>query len=348
MEFLLYPFSVDFLLPGNVTYADFRDTPQVKYVKKRHLAYMPLYGLALLLLRKLYEATVAKQLAKWAGVRDARKECGKNPLLEAAYKITRNPDDRQLDGYAKRLDMSVARIRRWFRRRRNRDRPSLVQKFGETSWRFLFYLISFSYGIATLWQTPWFWSPSKCWDGFPVQGMWDSTFYYYMLEGGFYMSLLFSLGTDNRRKDFWEQVVHHLATITLITFSYACNFIRVGSLVMAIHDVSDILLEFAKCALYAQKRQLADNLFTVFAVVFLLSRLVVFPRVVLYVTLVESLRVCTPYSGYYFFNFFLMVLQLLHVFWACTIVKMAWQVMRKGRVEKDDRSDEDEVSTDED
>lgn len=38
-------------------------------------------------------------------------------------------------------------------------------------------------------------------------------------------------------------LVHHLATILLITFSYTNNMIRAGTLVMCLHDASDIFLE---------------------------------------------------------------------------------------------------------
>lgn len=44
-------------------------------------------------------------------------------------------------------------------------------------------------------------------------------------------------------QDFFIMLVHHLATIFLITFSYANNMLRAGTLVMCVHDASDIFLE---------------------------------------------------------------------------------------------------------
>lgn len=46
-----------------------------------------------------------------------------------------------------------------------------------------------------------------------------------------------------RVQDFKEQVIHHTATLTLLAFSWISNYIRIGTIVMAIHDCSDIVLE---------------------------------------------------------------------------------------------------------
>lgn len=40
--------------------------------------------------------------------------------------------------------------------------------------------------------------------------------------------------------------IHHLATVGLISFSYVNNMVRVGSLVMCVHDASDFLLEVCR------------------------------------------------------------------------------------------------------
>lgn len=36
-----------------------------------------------------------------------------------------------------------------------------------------------------------------------------------------------------------EMILHHCVTILLIYFSWACNFVRVGTLVLVVHDVAD-------------------------------------------------------------------------------------------------------------
>ena len=44
-------------------------------------------------------------------------------------------------------------------------------------------------------------------------------------------------------KDFTEMIVHHIATITLMSMSWSANMVRVGTLVLCVHDAVDYILE---------------------------------------------------------------------------------------------------------
>ncbi|XP_067271402.1 ceramide synthase 4a isoform X2 [Pseudorasbora parva] len=103
----------------------------------------------------------------------------------------------------------------------------------------------------------------------------------------------------------------------------------------------------AKMFNYGGWRKTCDALFVVFAAVFLVTRLVVFPCRVIYTAVVDSLDVFLPYPGYYFLNGLLLVLQALHIFWAWLILRMVHKFVFVGKVERDERSDE-ESEADED
>lgn len=42
------------------------------------------------------------------------------------------PDGRRLEGLSKQLDWDVRKIQRWFRHRRNQDKPTILTKFCES------------------------------------------------------------------------------------------------------------------------------------------------------------------------------------------------------------------------
>uniref|UniRef100_A0A8C3BQP1 TLC domain-containing protein n=1 Tax=Cairina moschata TaxID=8855 RepID=A0A8C3BQP1_CAIMO len=204
------------------------------------------------------------------------------------------------------------KVERWFRRRRNTDRPSLSKKFCEAC-----HLFTLSDGYTTV-------------SFLLLQPLLPSLFWYYMLELSFYWSLVFTLPCDVKRKDFKEQIVHHAATIFLISFSYCANYIRIGTLVLVIHDASDCFLEPTKIFNYMKWKKTCDSLFMIFAAVFLISRLIIFPYTVLYNTYYYSMEIFQPFFGYYFVNALLITLQLLHIFWSCLIIHMVYKFILQG------------------
>ncbi|NWR56699.1 CERS4 synthase, partial [Bucorvus abyssinicus] len=340
----------EFWLPPGITWEDMRESEDIRYPQPRDLLLSIPFALLLVVIRCAFERAIALPLSSKLGVRDKqRPKAQPNPVLETFYSTRcKNPKEGELITLAKQCDLPVRKVERWFRHRRNTDRPSLSKKFCEACWRFTFYITAFLTGLAVLYDKPWLWDHRECWTGYPQQPLQPSLFWYYMLELSFYWSLVFTLPFDVKRKDFKEQIVHHAATIFLMSFSYCANYIRIGTLVMVIHDASDCFLEPTKIFNYMKWKKTCDSLFMIFSAVFLISRLVVFPYTVLYNTYYYSMEIFQPFFGYYFVNALLIILQLLHVFWSCLIIRMVYKFILQGTMEKDMRSDTEESDRDED
>ncbi|CAK6958049.1 ceramide synthase 2-like [Scomber scombrus] len=345
METLLneWLWQEEYWLPPGITWQDIEmKEDEGHFPVPRDLIYTLPLAFAFIAFRYVFERIIAIPLSRHLGVKDrVRIRAASVPKLETFYEQnSRQPSQNEVVSLGKKCGLSQKKIQTWFRHRRNQDRPSNTKKFCEASWRFVFYLVAFTAGLGSLIDTSWFWDHRECWRGYPKQPVAEVHRWYYILEMGFYLSLLLCVSVDVKRKDFKEQVIHHIATIFLIGFSYCSNYVRVGTLVMLLHDSSDILLESAKMLHYAEWTRTCDSLFVVFALVFLVTRLVVFPGRVVHTTLVVSLEFFQPFFGYYFFNALLLVLQALHIFWAYLILRMVYKFMFMGKVERDERSDE--------
>ncbi|GJQ10289.1 hypothetical protein GpartN1_g2080.t1 [Galdieria partita] len=219
--------------------------------------------------------------------------------------------------------------------------PIRRRKICENIFYTVFYIFSFWYGVVVITQERWTVDPREAiirefWTPFPAP---MSTLFrsYYLMEAGYYCGALLFLSFDTRRSDFMEFVIHHSSTIFLVFISYLFGYVRIGLYILCIHDASDILLYLAKVLYYV--RWNADiYVFSFFAVVFYLTRLVIYPRVVWSVA-VDSLRMVlekpsfnhwAAHWQFYLLHYFLclvalFVLQLLHCFWFSLILKMVYR-----------------------
>ncbi|XP_072346708.1 ceramide synthase 2-like [Scyliorhinus torazame] len=331
-------------LPYNLTWTDLEDRDGRVYAKAGDLYVTIPCAFIFMIIRYVFERSVATYFARVLGIREkVRLKVKPNPILEKSFAASsKHPNQTDIEGLAKKCSLTPRQVESWFRRRRNLDRPSVLKKFREACWRFTFYFLAFTVGLAVVVDKPWFYDLRETWKGFPIQTMLPSQYWYYMIELGFYWSLLFSVAFDVKRKDFKEQIIHHVATIILISFSWCTNYIRAGTLVMAVHDASDYFLESAKMFNYAGWKTTCNSLFILFAVAFIITRLIIFPFWIIRCTVFYPLELYPPFFGYYFFNGILVVLQLLHIFWAYLILRMALKFMT-GNIVEDERSDRDET-----
>lgn len=206
---------------------------------------------------------------------------------------------------------------------------ALVKKFSEGLWRFTFYLSLSIYGwFFVLWDKPYLRDTMHSLYHHPHHPVTTHEWWYYNIELGFYISLVITQFFDTKRKDFWQMFVHHLVTILLLVLSWACNFHRIGCLVIAIHDIGDIPLEAAKLAKYCEKQRLADLIFAVFTAVWIYTRCYLLPARVIYYTSYKALSIIPFFPAYYIFNGLLCLLQFLHIVWTYVIIKMVFDALQ--------------------
>jgi hypothetical protein len=162
-----------------------------------------------------------------------------------------------------------------------------VLRFRENAWFTTYYVFSAIVGLLVMSQSDWIFNVYNVYQGFPHTGSEVFLFReYYILGGAFYLQALYSLlFIDEKMKDFYEMVIHHIATISLIVLSLATCHHRIGSLVLLLHDIVDIFLYSAKGCHIVQHstfQTVANVLFAIFTVTFFALRLVYFPWMIGY------------------------------------------------------------------
>uniref|UniRef100_A0A6J0TDM5 Ceramide synthase 6 isoform X2 n=1 Tax=Pogona vitticeps TaxID=103695 RepID=A0A6J0TDM5_9SAUR len=337
-----------FWLPPNVTWADLKNTEEATFpqVEDLYLAFPLAFGI--FMIRMVFERFIAKPCALGLKVQaNGPQKAQPNAILEKVFTaITKHPDEKRLEGLSKQLDWDVRSIQRWFRQRRNQEKPSTLRKFCESSWRFTFYLYVFTYGLRLMKKSPWLWNTTHCWVGYPYQPLTPEIHYYYIVELSYYWSVMFSQFIDIKRKDFGIMFTHHITTVILIALSYTINFIRVGTLTICLHDGADVVLEAAKMANYCKFQRLSDFLFFVFAAFFIVSRLGLYPLWVLNTVMFELPEILGGFPALSIFITLLLVLQVLHCLWSYLIVKATYRAISKGKA-RDNRSDVESSSDEE-
>ncbi|XP_061722373.1 ceramide synthase 6-like isoform X1 [Cydia pomonella] len=358
----------DVWLPPNTTWEDLAPGPDkpVVYNDHRHLLYPLPLAVVLIILRHLLEKYWFAPFGKSLGIKNTRpKKAPSNPKLELAYQTSPKIKHKQfflskdeICALAKQLDMSERQVERWWRLRRSQDKPSTLVKFCENAWRCTFYLYNFSFGLFILWDKDWLWEIDNCYIGYPHQGLTTDVWWYYMISSAFYWSLSMSQFWDVRRKDFWQMFVHHLATIMLLSFSWVCNLHRIGTLVLLSHDCADIFLEqatiatrlwrrrtfAAKATKYAGYQRFCDCVFAVFTVLWIVTRLGIFPFYIIWSTSIRAPMLVPMFPAYYIFNSLLCLLLALHMVWTWLILQVAYKTIKAGQMEGDIRSSSSDIS----
>uniref|UniRef100_A0A673JRB0 Ceramide synthase 2b n=1 Tax=Sinocyclocheilus rhinocerous TaxID=307959 RepID=A0A673JRB0_9TELE len=303
--------------PEGLGWADLEDRDGRVFAKARDLwAVLPI-AVLFLVIRQVFERSVTDY----------------NYIYFVMYRVFAL--QRSVEKLCKQTGWTEPQVQRWFRRRRNQDRPNLLKKFREASWRFAFYLLAFIGGLVALIDKPWLYDLEEMWKGFPTLTLLPSQYWYYMLELGFYTSLLFSVASDVKRKVSLPS--SHCRPHLCISVNQTLFFEHLSPS----YHLS--LSQSAKMFNYARWKNACNYIFILFAVIFIVTRLIIFPFRIMYCTWVYPVTLYPPFFVYYFFNGLLMVLLCLHIFWAVLIIRLAFRFLSSNSSVEDERSDREET-----
>ncbi|KAE9607276.1 putative ceramide synthase component Lag1/Lac1 [Lupinus albus] len=224
-----------------------------------------------------------------------------------------------------------------------------IGKCSESMWKLTYYATVELFILKIIYPEPWFSNTKLYFEDWPNHELKSPLKIYYMCECGFYIySIAAILTWETRRKDFGVMFSHHVITVFLIGISYLTSFFRIGSIILALHDASDVFLEAAKVFKYSGREFGASMCFGFFAVSWLILRLIFFPFWVIRATSTDLLKCLNlsetfPMFLYYTFNTLLIMLLIFHIYWWMLICAMInRQLKNRGKVGEDIRSDSDD------
>lgn len=248
------------------------------------------------------------------------------------------------------ISKKVAKSMQWVRKGK-------LHKFGENTWYTLWHGSATLWGIYVLYsengtqEMPgwpqlhmgnpdgrWYWMASpeefaRGSGGWPLLVPSVATRNYYLFQLAFWFSCLAFINVETKRSDYGILLLHHFLTVILVGFSYCCSYWKVGVVILMLHDMADVFLYLAKTLHYSHIQSGAVEVsFVTFVIVFFITRLIIFPLYCvipsLNITLISALTQDFVESrwripGGTILPGFLVVLQVMHVYWFWCIIRMA-------------------------
>jgi hypothetical protein len=158
--------------------------------------------------------------------------------------------------------------------------------------------------------------------------------FYYLVNLSYHMTdLVWFIFFYEMQTDFLMMFLHHICTISLIVFSYMCNYSNVGCIVMFLHDFADIFVYFCRIIINLDVRSIAKILSgKLLLVVFVYTRIYV---------LGDLIRILIQQFSFYkmwdAFNttltLFLCFLYMLHIYWVYSIIKKICSALFANKIE---------------
>lgn len=86
----------------------------------------------------------------------------------------------------------------------------------------------------------------ELWTNWPQRELDGLMKLYLLAQWSFWIQQVLVINMEDRRKDHWQMLSHHIVTIILISASYAYHQTRVGNLIMVQMDAVDLVFPVRK------------------------------------------------------------------------------------------------------
>jgi len=220
------------------------------------------------------------------------------------------------------------------------DREARVDRFGTVMFKFIFFVFVTTYGYMLMKDCDFFppqlgghGTVSNAFMDFPFTPINPGLQTYYLIELGYHVqSLLFHIFGEHRN-DYLEMMLHHTCAVLLVLFSYFSNFLRIGSLVLFVHDIADVFGYALKAMVDTKHVKITLTLYACLLVVWAYARFYCFPALIIsgIYDAIKSVNqewyIALEWS---YFLGMLYILLFLHIYWYALFLLAGYSYTRTG------------------
>ncbi|KAJ1734044.1 Sphingosine N-acyltransferase lag1 [Coemansia sp. Benny D160-2] len=237
-----------------------------------------------------------------------------------------------------------------------------TRRFSEMAWTLLYITTTWTIGFRVWQSSPYYMNTASFYANYPDDHMRMpyGLKWYYLVQAAFWLSNMYTIHVEERRKDHFEMMTHHAVTIALVLSSYHFHFTRFGHAFMLVMDFPDIFLTCAKMFRYIGSEIMPNIFFAIFTVSWIATKHYLCLKMMISIwtqgpTLVPHEKRFPHYPNSYasypiasVLWAFLFVLQLVLIYWFVLILKVIQRVLIKGEEANDNRSDNEDEGESED
>ena len=100
-----------------------------------------------------------------------------------------------------------------------------------------------------MYNSDFFFDLPAMWVNWPIRPISGLVKWYYLVQFAFWVQQVIVVHIEEKRKDHWQMFTHHIITCSLMFASYGSYQTRVGTVILVLMDIVDILLPVSSAPL---------------------------------------------------------------------------------------------------